>query len=104
MEIKIPFKKEFEDVILSGVKYRTSRTKKYGIEGDTFEIFGKRFELTEVKKVQLAYVRAYCWKSEGAESMDDFVRIWKEIHPRRGYVAQDEVWLHTWKDYDDEEH
>jgi hypothetical protein len=100
VEIKIPFKKEFKDAILSGVKDTTSRNKRYGIPGDTFEIFGKKFELIVVKNVQLSYVRAYYWKREGAKSMDDFVRIWIEIHPRKGYVAQQYVWLHTWKDYD----
>lgn len=98
-EIKIPFKYQFKEAILTGVKFRTARNKKYGKPGDTFKIFGKTFELTEVRKESLLNIRNFFWRDEGAISPLNFVNIWRVIHPRKGFVPAQVVWLHTWKFY-----
>ncbi|MCK5605871.1 hypothetical protein KAR91_28500 [Candidatus Pacearchaeota archaeon] len=95
---KFPFADDFEEAMLSGRKWRTSRNKKYGEPGDTFDAFGKTFVLTEVRRHILAYVKMAYWQSEGCSSPQEFVDIWKKIHPRKGFVPDQSVWVHTWNE------
>lgn len=95
-KIEIPFKEAFKPLIMSGVKYRTSRNKRYGGVGDCFEIGNKKFWLVEVKKYPLKIVRDKFWKSEGVDSPEHFEEIWVKIHPLKGFVEEQEVWVHTW--------
>ena len=97
-QINIPFKKEFKDVILSGQKNMTSRNKRYGEIGDTFEAFGKIFILTSIYRRTLGDVKSNFWYSEGCSSPEDFERIWKEINPRKGFQPNQTIWLHKWKE------
>ena len=82
--------------MLKGVKVWTSRTKKYGEAGDRFEAFGEVYEIVVVVKKPLAFV-AKNWSEEGCSSRDDFVEVWQEIHPRKGFVPDWEVWVHIFK-------
>jgi len=94
--VKIPFKPYFKEPMLSGVKTYTSRTKRMGSPGDTFEAFGAQFEILSVEEVRL-YEVASLWKEEGCASEEHFKEIWREIHPRTGYGDYQIVKLHRFK-------
>ncbi len=97
MKVIIPFKTKWRLPIHAGWKTATTRTKKYGKAGDTFEVFGDTFELTEVRKVTLLTVSLRWHKEEDCETPDDFIRVWREIHPRKGFVKDQPVYLHLFK-------
>ena len=95
--IKIPFLKEFRESMLSGKKTKTSRTKRYGKPGDTFEAFEAVFELTDVQKKALVTVAHLYYKEEGFENKEDFIACWEKLHPKKGYVPNLLVWLHSFR-------
>ena len=96
--IQIPFREQFYKQILSGEKTATTRTKKFGEIEDYFLIAGHRFDLKFVSHVPLKYVAAIMYKEEGFKAPEDFMAIWKEIHPRKGFVPDQKVWLHIFKE------
>jgi len=96
MKVRIPFWKRFKEPMLSGEKTWTSRTKRYGKVDDTFDAFGETFKILKVECQPLIYVACH-WKEEGCESFEDFVDLWRQIHPRKGYVPSWLVWLHVFK-------
>ena len=96
-KVVIPFQEEFREKMLSGQKTQTSHTKRYGYEGDTFGAFGATFQLTGVRKKPLWIVAEHYYSLEGFFSPDAFKIIWKRLHPRRGYMGMDKVWVHRFK-------
>ena len=97
-EIKIPFNEWSEERLENQSKKATSRYKKYGDVGDVFNVNGYFYELELVIKVPLWFVAEDLWSSEGAKSSDEFIRVWKEIHKRKGYKPFDMVWYHHFKE------
>lgn len=97
MKVKIPFKQEFRSAMLSDAKTATSRTKRYGKAGDTFDAFGQTFEILQVSKVSLRFVANEYYLDEGCTSDLHFIRVWREIHPRKGFQPDQMVWLHEFK-------
>lgn len=95
-EITVPFRFHFKAKLIDGTKVYTARTKRLGNPGDVFEAFGNRFELLSVKDVSL-YEVSLLWKEEGCSSREDFVNVWKSIHPRTGYSDSQRVYLHNFK-------
>jgi len=95
-QIWIPFKIRFKEPLLNDTKTWTSRTKRYGKVGDTFSIFGATFEILEIVKMTLEEV-ANNWKKEGCESKKDFIEIWEEIHPIKGFIPTQRVFVHIFK-------
>ena len=63
--IRIPFRLSFAAALFSGVKTATSRTKRYGIPGDTFIVSGRKFVLTSVRLKKLRQVAHELWEEEG---------------------------------------
>lgn len=96
-EIEIPFHEQFRGPLLEGVKTATSRTSRYGAPGDEFDAFSARFRLVEVFRATLAEVSSHLWREEGVASSDEFRRIWARLHPRRGYVSTDLVYVHRFE-------
>jgi len=97
-EIKIPFNDWSKDKLNKQLKNATSRYKKYGKVGDTFEVNGWKYELEIVVKLPLWFISFYLYKSEGCNSSNGFESIWEEIHPRKGFLPFDEVWYHYFKE------
>lgn len=93
----IPFMEIFRDKMLSSKKTATSRTRKYGEVGDFFKIFGATFTITKVYRYRLDCVAYLLCHQEGTEDPEDFKKGWATIHPRRGYVPEQEVWVHEFK-------
>lgn len=93
---KIPFRKRFRDVLLSGRKTWTARPRRMAAEGDRFWAFGAHFRVKSVVRVPLWYV-ANNWVDEGCDSQQDFIETWEAIHPRKGYQPEQLVWLHIFE-------
>ena len=96
MKVFIPFKEKFREPMLNNVKTMTSRTKKYGNVGDTFEAFGAMFEITNVFRLELGDIASF-WREEGCNSLDDFVETWKQIHPNKPYRLSDRFYVHKFR-------
>ncbi len=96
MKVYIPFLKRFETPMLNDTKTMTSRTKKYGKIGDTFDIFGATFEITEIGRLQLGDILSF-WKEEGMTSIEDFEHTWKQIHPYKPYRLSEMFYCHKFR-------
>ena len=96
-EISIPFREEFQDKMLSDKKTATSRTEKYGDVGDTFKAFGAEFQITRVYQYKLDAVAYLLCHEEGFDSPDEFMACWATIHPQKGYVPSQTVWVHGFR-------
>lgn len=97
MKVKIPFLPEFQEPMLDGRKRWTSRTKHYGQKGDTFDKFGATFEITATFKLPLGVVAHHNFLEEGFNNSKEFIDCWNRLHPRKGYVPDQEVWVHVFK-------
>ena len=93
MRVSIPFQPEFETAMLSGWKRCTTRTKKYGREGDIFEAFGQNFRLVSVYELPLSAVLAF-YNQEGFKSPEAFIACWERLHPRKKWQPDQKVWIH----------
>ena len=96
MEIKIPMKRWSTEKIKQCKKTATSRNKKYGDIGDVFWVENKMFKLDLVVKLPLWFVVTELYPSEGAGTMMELKKVWEDIHPRKGYTPNLEVWYHHW--------
>lgn len=96
-KIEIPFNKWSEERLNLFAKTATSRNKKYGEVGDTFEVNGTTYELDLVIKLPLWFVSEDLYDSEGALNFLEFEDIWKKIHPKKGFIPEQEVWYHHFR-------
>lgn len=94
---KVPFLPEFEERLLNGRKWATSRTKPIGKEGDLFQAFGQRFIITSIKRWSLEEIARYAYFAEGFTSASAFRNIWKTIHHRRGWSGSQMVYYHEFQ-------
>ena len=95
---RIPFKPHFRKLVKEEKKSMTTRTKRYGKEGDLFSVSKDcTIRLLLVTKTCLAIVANTYWREEGCTSPNHFINEWKCIHPKRGYVPTDIVWLHSFE-------
>jgi hypothetical protein len=98
MRIKIPFTPDMAEAISHGRKTMTTRTKKYGKVGDTFTVWGKDFELIDIQFISLERVALGHYQEEGFHSVEGFIKKWEELHPRKGYIPNQLVWLHVFRE------
>lgn len=96
-QIIIPFQPEWQDKMLNGIKTCTSRTKKYGNPGDWFEQFDSTFKLLSVSKFTLEHIANTLYLKEGCDSPDEFIKVWIELHPRKGWVPEQIVFTHFFR-------
>lgn len=96
-KIEVPFLPEFEKPMLEGRKTCTSRNKRYGDAGDTFDKFGATFKLTEVTRYTLQGVAHNFYCEEGFNCAGEFISIWNRLHPRKQYVPTQLVWVHFFR-------
>jgi len=92
--IDVPFLQAFKRPMLDGRKTCTTRSKKYGEVGDIFGAWGLDFVLTEVARIPLHAVRDHHWEAEGVNSPTAFVKVWENIHPKKGFEPNAKKWLH----------
>ena len=98
VNIKIPFTDRMTLAVLEGKKTVTSRNKKYGMFGDVFGLFDKKYMLIRIQMITLQEVKAKYWKEEGFKSPDDFEECWNKLHPRKKFVPTQKVFLHFFKE------
>lgn len=105
IQIYIPFAKWSLWRLLLGVKTATTRTKTYGSPGDWFEVdfsqigldVTKTYRLVDIKFVPLLEIVTRWYKEEGCLTPEEFIDIWNEIHPKRGYDPEQNVNLHLFE-------
>lgn len=96
--IAIKFRPFFREPMLNGRKVMTCRTKKMGEPGDRFMAFLAEFELTHVMRMRLGFVASDCFQQEGCQSYQEFLEVWKGIHPTAGFDPEQIVWAHCFKE------
>ena len=101
-EIAIPFRDDMRQAILDGRKRCTSRNQRYGGPGDFF-VFGmgsdrRVFRLTRVSRMCLDFVANVCYEDEGVNSPEEFIALWKQIHPLAGYEPHKDVFTHFFEE------
>jgi len=94
VKIKLPFQNHFERQMLDGIKTCTSRPKRYGEIGDTFEAFGATFEITKQERWMLEDVACGLYLEEGCDAPARFIVVWKSIHRKAGWRPEQIVWVH----------
>ena len=105
-EIKIPFNEWSTSRLWR--KRCTSRNKKHGEVGDTFvashnsvtedSIQVVEYQITHIEKISLGFVAKYLYELEGADSPEGFMKVWEDIHPVIGFVPEQKVWVHVFKE------
>jgi len=103
MEIDIPFNDWSKNRLLDRRKTATTRSKRYGEPGDTFEVDlsprpFKSYELVSIELMTLKEIAEEHYDEEGAESPQEFIEVWNEIHPFRKYRPDDKKWFHKFKE------
>lgn len=96
MKVKIPFQPRFKEPMLNGTKTWTSRTRRYGKAGDTFEAFDHEFRIDKVERRTLEDVADH-WRKEGCDYREDFVNLWWQLHPQKGFVPTQRVHTHIFR-------
>lgn len=94
MKIRLPFKYRFKKPLHDDVKIWTARNKIYGTIGDTFDAFGKTFIIDLIFKMKLDDVADH-YVEEGCSSRKEFIKVWKQIHPRKGFIPEHKVYVHA---------
>ena len=95
MNRTIPFLERFNEPLLNGKKTWTSRPRKMAEVGDTFTVLTGTFQVDEVFKMALGDVTTSHWQQEGCLNMADFLTVWNHIHPLKGFVDSQLVWVHV---------
>jgi hypothetical protein len=92
--VYIPFLEYWEKKMINSEKTCTSRVKQYGKVGSRFKIFSTVFEITDIKKLKLEIVKDKYYKQEGCDSKEKFETIWNNIHYKKGFDKNQEVFIH----------
>jgi len=94
---RLPFRPEFEEAIRSGVKTMTSRTRRYGRVGDVLDTPFGPVRLVRVDRLPLVDVACDRFGDEGFGTPVAFTEAWARIHPRKGFVPNQLVWVHEFE-------
>ena len=86
MTERIPFNKWSKERISQGRKFCTSRTRSWA-DG----------RVVLIEKKQLKFVRDYLWQPEGADSSEEFEKVWRSIF--RGKFEPDSMVYVHWGDF-----
>jgi len=97
MKIMIPFNEWSKEQLRAGKKICTCRRKPYGKLGDTFEVEGILYILTDVVQARLSEVAEYWYDFEGCNSPEEFKQVWKLIHRKIGFIPDMVVYLHCFE-------
>ncbi len=84
--------------MLDGVKTSERRNRRHADEGDTFEIEGRRFVVSEVRQQQLGEMTDADARSEGVADMAAYQAFIQSAHPGMPWLPKAKVWVHTWQE------
>lgn len=94
----VKFLPRFHSLIRSGKKIATTRRHFLGKLGDILEVEDSQppihIELYQVIRMDLESIACNWYREEGFISRQGFIDVWKELHPRAGYVPSTRVSLH----------
>lgn len=93
-EINIPFNEWSINRIKQGIKTATTRTKKYGKQGDIFTVGSEKYIISGYLKTSLGIVIGYLYREEGAASPTEFIAVWNSIYPKKNFDPEQTVWIH----------
>ncbi len=93
-KIIIPFKKWNREKVALNLIRCTTRTHRAGKPGDNFFIGATEFVLTDVLETTLRIVARDFWQEEGAESPEEFIKVWVGLHPINKWKPEQKVYLH----------
>lgn len=96
-EISLPFRREMEEAVINDRKSCTSRPRKVGDVGSYFCVRLKWFKIVAIEEQTLSYVAENLYKEEGFNDSQGFIDIWKDIHPTKGWVPDQKVFVHHFK-------
>ncbi len=107
-EVDIPFNDWSKDKLESRKKTATTRTEAYGSSGDVFKVELKNgqtryYMIWGIFHVPLQTVKNCFYRIEGCESEGEFLSVWEDIHPRKGYEPDWLVHLHIFSEIDRED-
>jgi len=97
MRRQIPFSPAWKEKMLQGQKCCTARTRKYGAVGDTFEAYSHLFEITNIDYLPLEQVALQLFQKEGVSSPEEYQEVWQQLHPYKGFVPHQLVFVHHFK-------
>jgi hypothetical protein len=101
-ETNIPFREDMALAVISGRKHCTTRTYKMGHVGDVFPVswegITRKYKLRHIEQRRLDFVAQFLYVPEGFDSATEFIDIWNEIHPRRGFQPEDVRWVHWFEE------
>lgn len=84
--------------ILSGKKTATTRIGDHGKIGDTFEVSGKKFQITIVKRMTLKQISNNYYKKEGFKSPEEFIKTWTKFRPyKKHWYTNTKVHIYLFK-------
>ena len=93
-EVAIPFRNDMVAAIEGGRKCCTSRNKRYGNPGDFFILHGRRYRITSIQRCGLDFVAHSLYTEEGLNTSAEFIALWEEMHPLKGFDPNQKVWTH----------
>ena len=96
-EVQIPFTEWSRNKLRKQLKIATTRTKPFGNKGDFFFVEEIKYEILQVTKMNLVYVAYNLFRTEGADSPEEFIKIWTEIHYLSGWTPDKKVYYHKFR-------
>jgi len=66
-------------------------------QGDTFRAFDRKYEIEYIARMYLEDVVRLCLREEGFKKPKEFIDLWIKLHPLRGFVKRQIVWVHHFK-------
>lgn len=93
-EIILPFNSWSRKKLALHLKTATTRTYKAGAWGDHFHVGMVAFLLEATMKTTLQVVARDFYHEEGAATPEEFIEVWKDLHPYNGWQPEKIVWIH----------
>lgn len=93
----LPFRPDMATAVQAGHKTVTSRTIRYGNEGDILLSDAGDLRLVRLIRRSLDSIARDLYAQEGFNSPDEFRQAWAALHPRVGFRGDQLVWVHVFE-------
>lgn len=100
MVVEIPFNAWSKEKLDLKKKRCTSRNKIYGMQYATFQVGERWYILKLILRLPLWFVRDFLYPLEGADTPEEFVGVWKNIH-RGKFNETENVYVHFFEEIED---
>ena len=92
--ITLRFKYDMAELVEDDKKHVTTRPYPAGQVGDTFLLRVCLYTITEVRAIKLIDVALNWFTAEGFTTPIEFSNYWTMLHPKKGYIDSQLVYLH----------